>query len=277
MSRSGRILAKSVHLALIVLLAMSIFGVAPATAVGEGTYRYERKGLDRCVAPSHAAMADFWEGTQWWWWGIYIGGVSLACDSNLSAGWIDTEVGRGWGLMPIWVGLQAPCTAYAHRFSSNTSTARDQGWGAAQNAYAEIRDLGMNSDTPITYDLEAFDTSNATCLAAAKAFLKGWSDYLRQPPAQSAGVYGSSCASAISSYWSISPRPDFAWGADWDGHPNVYNMACVSTSIWPNRHKQYYGDVKRTENGRTLTVDVDCAQGPMYAYFGDELHDTVCR
>jgi hypothetical protein len=259
----------------LLLLISTLISVAPATAA-EGTYRYERKGLDRCIAPSHAQMADFYNGTQWWWWGIYIGGVSVGCDSGLSASWIDTEVTRGWGLLPIWVGRQAPCTAYAHRFSSNTSTARDQGWDTAQNALAEIGDLGMNSDTPIVLDLEPFDANNSSCLAAAKAYVKGWSDYLLQPPAQSPGVYALACNSGLTSFWSISPRPVFAWGAYWDGIADVYNLGCLASNIWPKRHKQYYGDVQRTENGTTLTVDVNCAQGPMYAAFGDK-PDTVCR
>jgi len=55
----------------------------------------------------------------------------------------------------------------------------------------------------------------------------------------------------------------------------VYVMSCVSSSIWPKRHKQYRGEVNVTANGVTRTVDVDCTQGPMLslsAVFSD-----VCR
>jgi hypothetical protein len=36
----------------------------------------------------------------------------------------------------------------------------------------------------VTYDLEAFNTSNSTCVAAAKSFIEGWDEAMHVAPAQ---------------------------------------------------------------------------------------------
>ena len=42
--------------------------------------------------------------------GIYIGGVNAACSyGNLSAGWVRSAAGLGFGFLPTYVGPQAPC------------------------------------------------------------------------------------------------------------------------------------------------------------------------
>ena len=89
-------------------------------------------------------------------------------------------------------------------------------------------------------------------------------------------MYGSVCGSALSAYWTISPRPVFIWGAKWDDNPNVYTMGpCVSSDIWPKRHKQYKGETSVTANGVTRIVDINCAQGPMYG--PADRTGSVCR
>ena len=185
---------------------------------GDGTVRMTRKGLDRCQAPTHEKMRDFYFGTQWYWWGVYIGGSNMACENdNVTADWVRTELNRGWKLLFIWVGPQAPCTGYNDTMSSNPDVAYEQGQNVAANAYTRAiapgsaGGLSLNADFPIVYDLEAFNTGNDTCLRAAKAFLRGWVSYFHVDPAQSAGVYGSSCGSGVCEYWSSTANPDFLW------------------------------------------------------------------
>ena len=44
--------------------------------------------------------------------GIYLGGSNRACpDGNLSAAWVNSVVASGWNLLPLYVGLQAPCVS----------------------------------------------------------------------------------------------------------------------------------------------------------------------
>jgi len=212
-------------------------------------------------------MSSFFVNSPWWWWGVYIGGTNMACaNTNVTASWIHDEVTSGWGIEPIWVGPQAPCVNQSglSHLSTSTSTAFSQGESAAINAYDRIVALGMNTNTPIAYDMEAFDTTNSSCLAAVKSFMEGWDAQLAVSPPQKPGYYGSSCASDPTAMWSISPAPYYIWGADYGTGSDVYTMGCVSTSIWPRRLKQYTGGSSVTENGVTLNVDKDCAYGPVY-------------
>lgn len=233
-----------------------------------GARHYDAHGLDSCNAPTHAQMAAFWHQTRWWWWGIYIGGGNRACpNTNLTPRWIHREVRRGWGLQPIWVGLQAPCANQSGlaQMSSHPARAYKQGRRAAVNAYDRVRELHMNTHTPVVFDMEAFNTGNRGCLSAVKAFVRGWTYQMKTKPRQVPGYYGSTCASAVSAMWTISPRPRYIWGANYGNGTNVRRMSCVSRQIWPHRLKQYSGGTQVTENGVTLSVDRDCANGPMYA------------
>ncbi len=96
------------------------------------------RGFDRCGAMSTADLDAFWNGTPLWTVGIYIGGET-AQDGGCflpDGAWVTTVRTRGWGIVFIWDGLQAPCTSKTYRMSSNTTTAYDQGVDAANRAFA---------------------------------------------------------------------------------------------------------------------------------------------
>jgi hypothetical protein len=127
--------------------------------------------------------------------------------------------------------------------------------------------LGINPDSPVTYDLEAFGApSNASCLDAAESFVAGWDEELAVPPAQVSGVYGSSESSGLEYYCCISSVPYDIWGAWPDGNPNVYDLLDVPTGDWVDnqRIKQYTTSYNQTYNGVTLYIDSDYADGPLY-------------
>jgi hypothetical protein len=252
---------------LALLVALCLPDATAATSDGR-SHHYEARGLDSCNAPTHSQMAAFWHQTRWWWWAIYIGGVNRACpNTNLTPRWIHREMKRGWGLQPIWVGRQAPCvtqSGLAH-MSRRRAVAYQQGRLAARDAYNEVRRLKMNRNTPLVFDMEAFDTSKRWCLNAVESFVRGWSSRLKNHSGAVPGYYGSTCASAISTMWSLSPRPKYIWGANYGSGHNAFRMSCVPSTIWPHRLKQYTGGSMVTENGVTMAVDKDCADGPMYA------------
>ncbi len=272
-----RVIAALSGLAVLALLAGSTMPAASAAPSDGSSHHYDARGLDSCNAPTHAQMAAFWHQTPWWWWGVYIGGSNRACpNTNLTPRWIHREVRRGWGLQPIWVGLQAPCANQGGLATMSWHAARayKQGRRAAVNAYNRVRALHMNTHTPVVFDMEAFDTGRASCLRAVEAFVRGWSHQLQVKPRQVPGYYGSSCASALTTMWDVSPRPSYVWGANYGTGRHVDQMSCVSPGIWPHRLKQYTGGTHITENGVTLSADKDCADGPMYAARRHDLH--VC-
>jgi len=253
---------------LLVVLEAVGSSISPVAA-GTFTLNSQQRGADRGCAPTTTQMNAFWVSTPYYYWAIYIGGVNRSCsNANLNSSWVKTVLGQGWALLPTWVGLQSPCHTAQLSFavmSTDPQTAYQQGRQEGASAYQALAPLGIGSDTPIALDLEAFDTSNATCVTAAQNFVLGWRDQLALPPAQTSGVYGSSCATDLSAY--RYPRyPDFIWGAYWNDNPNTWDMACVSSGNWVNhqRHKQWQGPHWETWNGTTLDIDGDVADGPVY-------------
>ncbi|MEK8033524.1 DUF1906 domain-containing protein [Ideonella sp. DXS29W] len=249
------------------VLAVVGGGLPPfAQAVPAGNGVMQGQGFDACTAPSTSTMQKWWTDTPWSWIGVYIGGNSRACSQpNLTAAWFNTTYAQGWRFNLIWVGPQAPCSSFAHRFSSNTSTAYQQGKDEAVAAYKAIKALGFGDglNTPVTYDLEAYPNSSS-CRAAVKSFMQGWVDQLAVAPAQVSGVYGSACASYLSDFAAITRPPRYVHAADWDLDHSTWNLSCISSSYWVNsqRFKQFRGDHNETWGGVTLNIDSNCANGP---------------
>jgi len=230
----------------------------------------QRMGWDACAIGSTANAQAFWTNTPFWNMGLYLGGSSYpSYCTQWSGSQVSTLRAQGWMFLPLWVGPQAPCTGYPSRFSYDTTTAFRQGRDQAVYAYNKIVSWGWDvNNTPLTYDLEVFDTSNSACLTAAKQFISGWVYQLHTAPAQKAGLYGAGCGSGLSSFANISYPPDFIHGADWTdiNNPNTGTIICVPNNLWTanQRHKQYWGDHYETWNGVTLRIDRDCSDGPVY-------------
>jgi hypothetical protein len=228
----------------------------------------QHMGWDACGIGSTANADAFWVNTPYWNMGLYLGGSSYGTGcTRWSSSQVSTLRSQGWKFMPLWVGPQAPCTGFSSRFSYDGSTAFAQGRNEALTVYNVISQLGWDTtNAPVIYDLEAFDTTNSSCVNAAKQFISGWTYQMHIAPAQKAGVYGSSCASDLAAYASVAYVPDFIDGANWSGVKSTATIACVPSGYWVyhQRHKQYRGDHYETWNGVTLNVDSDCSDGPVY-------------
>lgn len=257
--------------AVVAPLVLGVVFSAPAYALPGGSGISESKGFDSCQDPTAGQMQAFWNGTPYWWLGTYIGGGLMACSQpNLSASWLNTVNAQGWGFEFIWVGPQPPCTGYRLRFSSDPATAYQQGKNEAVSAWTMLTNtLGVTNgatSTALVYDLESAPSS---CQAATNSFISGWIYQLHLPPAQVVGVYGSVCGSSLNKLASLSPPPDFIWGAWYNGNPSTSNLdggGCgVNNGYWVNhqRLKQYTNTHNETWNGVTLSVDNDCANGPV--------------
>lgn len=238
----------------------------PGAATGPGTAVVKQDGFDTCTAPSSAVMDNWWHASPFRSVGVYIGGSARACSQpNLTPTWIQNRSGTGWGFVNTWVGPQAPCTSYRSRFSNRASTAYSQGAAQAGKAYTAAAGLGYPMpDVIVYYDLEGFDTTKSSCVRAAKSFVNGWTHGLKARGARS-GVYGSSCASAIDSYASISLPPDDMWIANWNGSPGVYKVSCVADNHWTQHQRihQYVGGANVRYGDYTLNIDKDCSDGLM--------------
>ena len=105
-------------LAAVLLVFLPSSGTAANTAARAGVFT--GYGFDACTAPSTAAL-NAWSASPYRALGIYLGGVNRACaDGNLNASWITSTLAAGWSLLPLYVGLQAPCVSGKLRRSRRT-------------------------------------------------------------------------------------------------------------------------------------------------------------
>lgn len=195
----------------------------------------------------------------------------MACSQpNLSASWLANVYNQGWRFEFIWVGLQAPCTTYQHRFSSNAQTAYGQGKNEAISAVNQlILNLGVTNPaqgTAVTFDL---DVAPSACQAATSWFISGWDYQLSLSPAQKSGVYGAVCASNLQYLAYINSVPNYIWGSDPDGTISTKDLwydpgnCGVTSGSWSNHQRLKQWEVNNSESwgGENLgqPIDENCA------------------
>jgi len=223
---------------------------------------YQGSGFDACTAPSSSQM-QAWLSSPYRTIGVYIGGVSRACaQPNLTAGWVGAQVSAGWHLISIHVGLQAPCTGFSNRISTDPATAASQGRSAASDAVSKAQALGIPESSVLYNDMEGYNNTNTTCRTAVLSFLSGWTQRLHEQFYLS-GVY-SSISSGIRDLASVygstsSARPDHVWFAWWNGLADTSTGSYVSSRYWVNHERlhQYRGGHNETWGGVTINVDND--------------------
>jgi hypothetical protein len=248
-------------LAAAALVATSSGSGAPAQAHAGVFTGY---GFDACTAPSTAALTA-WTASPYRALGIYLGGVNRACrDGNLSAAWVSTTLASGWALLPLYVGLQAPClsnTSLQH-ISTNPTIATSQGAAAADDAAGKASGFGLPTGSPIYFDMEGYKVGVATCTKAVQSFVVGWVDRLRVDGFVP-GVYGSAASTVRDVSALGASTPDVIWIANWNGVESVFGDPYVSDSVWANHQRvhQYRGGHKETWGGVAINIDNNYVDG----------------
>jgi hypothetical protein len=220
-------------------------------------------GFDACAAPSMSQMSS-WLASPFRAIGIYIGGANRACSQpNLTSSWVSTVLAQGWKLMPLYVGLQAPCASISSS-KIDPATAGAQGVAAANDAMNRAAAISIGKQRPITLDMEAYDNTNTSCVSAVRAFVSGWAGQLHQG-GYLAGFY-SSAASGIADQSAIATNPaynhlDLIWFAHWnnDASTNEPTKAWLPDNLWTNHQRihQYRGGQNETFGGVTINIDRD--------------------
>src|SRR5262245_52999217 len=116
-NRKGRVLAaRAVGVGL--GIAMVTGGRAGAVAIHTQTTPPEpapqHLAFDTCEAPTLDAMRAWRNSSPYGSVAIYIGGEMRGCSNSVldSPAWVTSVLQDGWGIIPVWVGPQAPCTDY---------------------------------------------------------------------------------------------------------------------------------------------------------------------
>ena len=253
------------------LLALAA-AVLVASSSGSAANRQARAdvftgyGFDACTAPSTASL-NAWTASPYRALGIYLGGVNRACaDGNLSASWVTTTLASGWALLPLYVGLQAPCVSATglQRISSTPATAASQGAAAADDAAAKASGFGLPAGSPIYFDMEGYRIGVATCTKAVQSFVSAWVNELRADGFV-AGVYGSAASTVKDVSTLGAATPDAIWIANWNGVEGVFGDPYVSDSIWANHQRvhQYRGGHKEIWGGVAINIDNNYVDGPV--------------
>ncbi len=222
-------------------------------------------GFDTCTAPSLQTMTA-WR-PKYASAAIYIGGQEMGCDyGNLSKSWVQAAEGMGWSLMPTYVGPQAPCNSFSDEISPGQ--AASEGQQAASQAIADAGSFGLGQGSPIYYDMEAYNETNASCVTAVLTFLDAWDRQL-QASGYVSGVY-SSADSGITDLQTTSTigghplaEPQAIWIALWDNAANLTGSPYITSAVWPTsaRSKQYAGPHTVTVGGISLNIDSDLVNG----------------
>jgi len=233
------------------------------------------RGFDKCDSPTVLQMQTWWNTSPYFDMNIYMSGRNRACSAqpNLSVAWVDQVTAMGWGLIPTVVGYQSPCTSSTTtaKLSYDTAVAEQQGRGEADIAVTAAVNLGLTAGSILYYDMESYSETVNTpgCRVATTAFLKGWTDRIKELNYRS-GVYGSP-TNAVNDWIGISEpsRMEAVWLARWDLVMSVwtYNSPSpvVPTNVWANhqRIKQWQNPHNETWGGVTFNIDGDIADGPV--------------
>jgi len=221
-------------------------------------------------------MKAWWASSPYYDVGIYaLGSPSGPVNPKLNSTWVDKVVGYGWGIIPIWSGLQAPCAChnpasgphkddkypncrlFANVFSFAPDTAEFQGEEQAKEAYNSVTSLGLDGSI-IYVDIENF--AAAECGGSASAYVAGWNEMMHLlGGAGSARVYGgiwdaNNLQYADDGYISRSDHRVTVWGLN-----HSTSSALTDTLAWTNKQRihQYLIDVNEKWGGQTLHIDND--------------------
>ena len=249
---------RGVFLAMLAALAVAVPGSASRQAVRAGVFT--GYGFDACSAPGVSTL-QAWAASPYRALGVYIGGANRACaQPNLTSSWVSTVTGLGWSLLPLYVGLQAPCVGQSglKTISTTTATAASQGRAAADDAAGQATSLALPGGSPVWFDMEGYKVGNASCTAAVQSFVTAWSTQLRTYGFVP-GVYGSA-ASTVKDVAALGTgKPDVIWIANWNGVEGVFGDPYVSDTQWPSHQRvhQYRGGHRETWGNATINIDND--------------------
>ena len=236
-------------------------GRAPASFTG--------RAFDTCTAPTLATMTAWRKSSPYGAAAVYVGGRNRGCaQPQLTGSWVRSVSAAGWKLIPLYVGAQPPCQTGGNpeRISAGNATALGSTDGA--DAAAKASALGMRAGSAVYLDMEAYDISDTSCVAAVLSYVQAW-DRAAHSRGYWAGFYGfsqsSAAAVATAKEAGKADLPDAFWYARYDGNPDTTTGFPYSSGLWTGHRRghQYAVNLKETYGGAALTVDHDAWDGPV--------------
>jgi hypothetical protein len=226
-------------------------------------------GFDTCAAPSTDDMQAWSTSTALYRSiGIYVGGVNRSCpDGNLSATWVKTVRSYGYSFMPLYVGRQAPCAGFNASISTNPTLATTNGHDAAVDAIKDMQKFGFGAHSVVYLDMEAYDSTDATCSRSVLRFIDEWvhrlhlSGYVAGVYIHTANTVDLIKAHSTAGFY----LPDAVWITNWNNKASVYGDPVLPDNYWAphKRLHQYRGPHPQVYNGVSMSIDTDYLDGPV--------------
>lgn len=227
---------------------------------------YTGLGFDQCGMPSTTTL-QAWSSSPYRAMNLYIGGANAACPQKPTPAWVSSVTQLGWGIIPTYVGLQAPNNACGCA-PIVPSSAYKEGLAAASDAIAEMQAAGIGPGNPIYFDMEGYKPST-TNTKAVLSFLKAWTARLHAHHYLS-GVYSDAWSGmvdlaskyAVSTYY----EPDDIWFADWNNVKSTA-LSTIPATDWAGHQRihQFNGGQNVTYGGVTINIDGDYCDGNVVA------------
>jgi hypothetical protein len=237
--------------------ALAVPHATAPTALGTG--RGVGFAFDTCGTPSLSDMTA-WLKSPYRTAGVYLGGRNYGCPASaITASWVSSAAAMGWGIVPIYVGYQAPVdNCGCASMSSTKATASSQGTSEGADAVKLAKAAGLAPGNTLYFDMEGYSRT-ATNTGSVMAYLSAWTKALHTAGYHS-GVYSSSSSgmadlvaySGTSGFYA----PDNLWMADWNSNLSTFGDPFVPDSIYRgNRMHQFSGAHSETWGGVTIDID----------------------
>ena len=236
-------------------------GLAPAAATTTSLGAGYGVGFafDTCGTPSLSAMSA-WLKSPYRTAGVYLGGRNFGCPASaITASWVSSAAAMGWGIVPIYVGYQAPVdNCGCASMSSTKATAAAQGSSEGANTVTLAKAAGLAPGNTLYFDMEGYNRT-ATNTASVMAYLSAWTKALHTAGYHS-GVYSSS-ASGIADIITYTGKtgfyaPDNIWMANWNSNLSAYGDPWAPDSMYRGkRMHQFSGAHSETWGGVTIDID----------------------
>ena len=196
-------------------------------------------GFDQYSVGPPFEMGKWWQYSPYHDVGFYPNGSANGhLDPNLSSSWVTAVSRQGWGLIPIWVGLQDHCACSQkggvwpnclnknehpyETFSADPFVAKTEGLLEASETVYYLNLLGITGG--IVYkDLENYNDTSVACSSSAIYFLAGWIEEIRASGFK-AGVYESASNGADL----LIVQPDDVWIAQGNNEVSIWQLGNAS-------------------------------------------------
>ncbi|MFD7917867.1 glycoside hydrolase domain-containing protein [Streptomyces sp. NPDC059740] len=231
---------------------------------------FEGRALDTCLTPPLTTL-DAWRDSPYRGIGVYFGGRGRACPDQprLDRDWVRGADRRGWRVLPVYVGSQAPCISdHAKQQVRLGEDPEGQGVREGRDAVARARELGMAPTSPLYLDMEAYDIHDADCSATTMTFVRAWSRTVRAW-GYLAGFYSSADSGvaqlAAAHRAKATDLPQAVWFARWHVPPALYEERALPDKAWrPHRRiHQYEGNVDEEYGGVRMHIDRNQVDAPV--------------